>query len=65
MLMEMNQHTKQQNLELFKQKVINCLKKNFNYTKEDIEAKHQMTELMVAHLLIKKAKNKRVYYVYK
>ena len=25
------------NLENFKQKVINCLKKKFNYTKEDIE----------------------------
>ena len=29
--MEMNQHTKQQNLELFIQEVINYLKKNFNY----------------------------------
>lgn len=36
MLMEMNQHTKQQNLELFIQEVINYLKKNFNYTKEEI-----------------------------
>lgn len=34
--MEMNQHTKQQNLELFIQEVINSLKKNFNYTKEEI-----------------------------
>ena len=34
--MEMNQHTKQQNLELFIQEVINYLKKNFNYTKEEI-----------------------------
>ena len=32
----MNQHTKQQNLELFIQEVINYLKKNFNYTKEEI-----------------------------
>ena len=33
----MNQHTKlQQNLELFIQEVINHLKKNFNYTKEEI-----------------------------
>ena len=31
----MNQHTKQQNLELFIQEVINYLKKNFNYTKEE------------------------------
>ena len=36
MLMEMNQHAKQQNLELFIEEVINCLKKNFNYTKEEI-----------------------------
>ena len=36
MLMEMNQHTKQQNLELFIQEVINYLKKNFNYTEEEI-----------------------------
>jgi hypothetical protein len=36
MLMEMNQHTKQQNLELFIQEVINYLKKNFNYTKGEI-----------------------------
>jgi hypothetical protein len=36
MLMEMNQHTKQQNLELFIEEVINYLKKNFNYTKEEI-----------------------------
>lgn len=34
--MEMNQHTKQQNLELFIQEVINYLKKNFNYTKGEI-----------------------------
>ncbi len=34
--MEMNQHTKQQNLELFIQEVINYLKKNFNYTEEEI-----------------------------
>lgn len=34
--MEMNQHTKQQNLELFIQEVINYLKKIFNYTKEEI-----------------------------
>lgn len=34
--MEMNQHTKQQNLELFIQEVINYLKKNFNYTKKEI-----------------------------
>ena len=34
--MEMNQHTKQQNLEFFIQEVINHLKKNFNYTKEEI-----------------------------
>ena len=32
----MNQHTKQQNLELFIQEVINYLKKNFNYTKGEI-----------------------------
>ena len=32
----MNQHTKQQNLELFIQEVINYLKKNFNYTEEEI-----------------------------
>lgn len=32
----MNQHTKQQNLELFIQEVINYLKKKFNYTKEEI-----------------------------
>ena len=35
--MEMNQHTKQQNLELFIQEVINYLKKNFNYTEEEIK----------------------------
>ena len=34
--MEMNQHTKQHNLELFIQEVINYLKKNFNYTEEEI-----------------------------
>ena len=34
--MEMNQHTKQQNLDLFIQEVINYLKKNFNYTEEEI-----------------------------
>lgn len=34
--MEMNQHTKQQNLELFIQEVISYLKKNFNYTKGEI-----------------------------
>ena len=34
--MEMNQHTKQQNLELFIQEVINYLKKDFNYTEEEI-----------------------------
>ena len=34
--MEMNQHTKQQNLELFIQEVINYLKKKYNYTKEKI-----------------------------
>lgn len=34
--MEMNQHTKQQNLELFIQEVINYLKKKFNYTEEEI-----------------------------
>ena len=34
--MKMNQHTKQQNLELFIQEVINYLKKNFNYTEEEI-----------------------------
>ena len=33
----MNQHTKQQNLELFIQEVINYLKKNFNYTEEEIK----------------------------
>ena len=32
----MNQHTKQQNLELFIQEVINYLKKKFNYTEEEI-----------------------------
>ena len=37
MLMEMNQHTKQQNLELFIQEVINYLKKKFNYTEEEIK----------------------------
>lgn len=35
--MEMNQHTKQQNLELFIQEVINYLKKKFNYTEEEIK----------------------------
>lgn len=35
--MKMNQHRKlQQNSELFIQEVINHLKKNFNYTKEEI-----------------------------
>lgn len=33
----MNQHTKQQNLELFIQEVINYLKKKFNYTEEEIK----------------------------
>ena len=32
----MNQHTKQQNLELFIQEVINYLNNNLNYTKEEI-----------------------------
>lgn len=32
----MNQHTKQQNLELFIQEVINYLKKKFNYAEEEI-----------------------------
>jgi len=37
MIMKMNQHRKlQQNSELFIQEVINHLKKNFNYTKEEI-----------------------------